>query len=149
MFSVFAVHKKSQWYATPFSKDKLHGRQYVDKPQFSFTTTLGSELRFKSRLLPFSLVCNQRLCVFCFLFCNLQLLSKCWYTLTVWLGILAHSKSRFCRCVLCWLTGKYHCSVWQGAQFLVSLIWRPILPDSVWNGLSSLELYSQTGHYQP
>ena len=43
-------------------------------------------------------------------------------TLTVWLHILACSKSCFWDCVLYQLTGKYHLSVWQGMWFLVSLI---------------------------
>ena len=30
----------------------------------------------------------------------------------------------FLDCVLCRLTGKYHLSIWQGMQFLVSLIRR-------------------------
>ena len=135
-----------------FSEDKLCSRICVSKPQFLSTMGLGNEMKFKLRLLPFSLVHILCLCTFCFQFRNLQPLSKCWYMLTVWLGKVACSKSFFCR-----LTGKYHWSVWQGTRFLVSLIWRSILlPGTVSLGFSFkllffekvYEFYSQTGCYR-
>ena len=95
MFREFAVHKKFQSYAASFSEDKLCNRRYVGKPQFSSTVGIGNEIKLKSRLSPFSLIRILGLRAFCFGFRNLQPLSKCWYTLTVWLGILAPSKSCF------------------------------------------------------
>ena len=97
------------------------------------------------------------LCAFCFQFCNLQLLSKCRYMLTVWLGKVACSRSCYWDCVLCRLTGKYHWSVWQGIQFLVSVLRRPILlPDMVSLGFGfklsffwkACKFHSQTGCYR-
>ena len=52
-------------------------------------------MKLKSRSSPFSLTHIHCQHVFCFWFRNLQPLSKCWYTLTVQLGILDCSKSCF------------------------------------------------------
>ena len=69
--------------------------------------------------------------VFGFVIFNLWLNADIYiiYTLTVWPGILARSKSHFWDHVLCWLTRRYCWSVWQGTPFLVSLlvIQRPVL----------------------
>ena len=51
--------------------------------QFLSTVRLGKEMKIKSRLLPFSVICIQGQCTFCFVFLNsLPPLSKCCYTPT-------------------------------------------------------------------
>ena len=110
-------------------------------------------MQLKLRLPAFSLICVH----FSFWFCNLQPLTKCWYiiyiiyTLTVWPGILARSKSHFWDHVLCWLTRRYCWSVWQGTPFLVSLlvIQRPVLlprPDMASLGFLLLLLLLTCDH---
>ena len=90
--SVYLPFTKKFWsYAAAFSEDKLFSRRYVGKSQFSSTMGLGNKMKLKLRLPILSLVRIRCLCVLCFWFYNLQSLSKCLYTLTVWLGILAHS----------------------------------------------------------
>ena len=90
----------------------------------------GNEMKLKSRLPPFSFICIWCQCSFCFWFYSLLPLSKFWYTLTVRLGILGHSKFYVWDCVLYRLTRNYHWLVWQDMQFLASLTHRQILlPD--------------------
>lgn len=54
----------------------------------------------------------------CLQFHNLSPLIKCCCTLTVWLGVLDHSKSHFWDRVLCQLPRTYHGSGFQGMWFL-------------------------------
>ena len=93
-------------------------------------------MKLKSRLLSLSLICIQcqSMSFFSFAIFYLQVnaaISK--YMLTVFWGILGHSKFHFWDHVLSWLTGKYHWSVQQGRvwDLCFSLIWIPVLlPDT-------------------
>ena len=99
-----------------FLKEELQCRQ----TQFLSTAGFSNEMKFKSRLPPFSLICIRCRCMFCFWFCSLPL-SKFWwyYTLT-------------CRVVPNSYLGSCHPSIDQKislislAKCLASLIWEPI-----------------------
>ena len=67
---------------------KINSSRWCWHTQFSSTAEFGNEMKLKLRLLPFSLICIQCQCVFCFQFHILLYLSKFWYTLAVRLGIL-------------------------------------------------------------
>ena len=91
---------------------------YISWHNSSLLQGLGNEMKLKSRLQPFSLICIQCQFMFCYQFGNPPPSNKCCYMPTVWLDTLGHSKSISWDYVFSQLTKKYQWSAWQCTWFM-------------------------------
>ena len=123
------MKKRKHSVNTPFIKSlnrsELRMRHHFPKmsrrclqTQFLSTVGFANEMKLKSRLPSFSLICIWCQRVFCLWLHSHLHLSKFWYTRTVRLGTLGCFRFHVWEGVLCWLTGNYHWSVQQDTQFL-------------------------------